>query len=231
MAEMLKLGVVLMLVALVAAIALGLVNSRTAPIIAQQKELEKQNAMTQVAASLSPGDSLAFDSIAVAGLSNPYAMVDQDLNVVKVSCPPDTGRIGYLFIAYGKGYSSTVQTMVAVDSHGVVSGSTILYQQETPGLGANVVNPSKLIDRYIGRSMDGILLTKDGGEIDAMTGCTITSRAVTNSVRIGLEAMDEAGLFQVRSAIQNTGTEPPNCDPDMGADAPMSADTLEGGAE
>ncbi|MEN8209477.1 MAG: hypothetical protein ABFR50_09515, partial [Candidatus Fermentibacteria bacterium] len=60
MAEMLKIGLVLMLVALVAAVALGFVNSRTAPIIAVQKELAKQSAMNEVAAALSPGDSLAF---------------------------------------------------------------------------------------------------------------------------------------------------------------------------
>ncbi|MCD4776441.1 MAG: RnfABCDGE type electron transport complex subunit G [Candidatus Aegiribacteria sp.] len=195
MAEMLKVGLVLMLVALVAAAALGLVNSRTAPIIAVQKELEKQNAMNEVAGNLSPGDSLAFDSLLIAGLENPYTICDNTLNVVKVSVPPDTSRVGYVFIAYGKGYSSTVQTMVAVELDGSIFSTTILYQQETPGLGANVENPSKLIDKFTGLTASGCLLTKDGGGIDAMTGCTITSRAVTNSVRTGLEAMSEAGLF------------------------------------
>jgi Na+-translocating ferredoxin:NAD+ oxidoreductase subunit G len=236
MAEMLKLGLVLMLVTLVAAVALGLVNSRTAPIIAEQKELEKQNAMTQVAGSLSPGDSLAFDSISVEGLANPYAVSDNTLEVVRVSIPPDTSRIGYLFIAYGKGYSSTIQTMVAVDMAGQVSGSTILYQQETPGLGANVVDPAKLIDGFSGRPAAGILLVKDGGEIDAMTGCTITSRAVTNSVREGLEAMDQAGLFMtgvpdIPAASEPDPADGSRCDPDQGTDAPDYASSTEGGAE
>lgn len=195
MAEMLKLGLVLMLVALVAAVALGLVNSRTAPMIAEQKEMDKQNAMRQVAGNLSPGDSLRFDSLTVEGLENPYAGVDHTLEVVKVSVPPDTSTVGYLFIAYGKGYSSTIQTMVGVDAGGTVAGSSILLQQETPGLGANVENPSKLIENFSGRSAQGIVLAKDGGNIDAITGSTITSRAVTNSVREGLEAMAAAGLF------------------------------------
>lgn len=195
MAEMFKLGLVLMLVALIAAVALGLVNSRTAPIIEIQQELEKQNAMTEVAFSLMPGDSLAFDSLSIIGLENPYAVCDESLQIVKVFVPPDTGRIGYVFIAFGKGYSSTIKTMVATRLDGRISGTTILYQQETPGLGANIVNPSKLIDRLIGMIGQKCLLTKDGGTIDAMTGCTITSRAVTNSVRSGLEAMETAGLF------------------------------------
>jgi len=195
MAEMLKIGLVLMLVALVAAVALGFVNSRTAPIIAIQKELAKQNAMNEVAASLSPGDSLAFDSLSVTSLENPYASCDNTLNIVRVSVPPDTSRIGYVFIAFGKGYSSTVQTMVAVELEGAISNTTILFQKETPGLGANIVNPSKLIEKFIGLIASECLLTKDGGGIDAMTGCTITSRTVTNSIRSGLEAMSEAGLF------------------------------------
>jgi len=195
MAEMFKLGMVLMAVALVAAAALGLVNRQTAPIIAVQQEMARQAAMTLVAANLSPGDSLAFDSISVEGMANPYASSDEMLAVVQVSAPPDPGAIGYVFTAYGKGYSSTVQTMVAVRLDGTVEGTTILYQSETPGLGANVVQPDKLIGRLTGLSAPECLLTKDGGDIDAMTGCTITSRAVVNSVRDGLEAMGEADLF------------------------------------
>lgn len=207
MADMLKIGLVLMLVALVAAVALGFVNSRTAPIIAIQKELAKQNAMNSVASSLSPGDSLAFDSLSIAGLANPYASCDNTLSIVKISVPPDTSRIGYVFIAFGKGYSSTVQTMVAVGLEGSISNTTILYQQETPGLGANVENPSKLIDKFIGLTASGCLLTKDGGGIDAMTGCTITSRTVTNSIRTGLESMSEAGLFSSGDIGETGNTE------------------------
>ena len=192
---MLKLGLVLMLVALIAAVALGLVNRRTAPLIAIQQELEKQNAMSAAAASLMPGDSLAFDSLSINNLENPYASCDELLQIVKVFLPPDTSRIGYVFIAYGKGYSSTVQTMVATRIDGRVAGTIILYQQETPGLGANIVIPSKLIEHLTGITAQECFLKKDGGTIDAMTGCTITSRTVVNSVRQGLEDMNGAGLF------------------------------------
>ncbi len=232
MAEMLKLGLILMLVALVAAVALGLVNSRTAPIIALQKELEKQNAMREVALSLSPGDSMAFDSISVEGLGNPFASVDNTLEIVRVSLPPDTSRIGYLFIAYGKGYSSTIQTMVAADLAGSVRSSAILYQQETPGLGANVATPSKLIENFSGRSAEGILLSKDGGEIDAITGCTITSRAVTNSVREGLEAMGEAGLFgTVPEIAEEVPAQQDSCDSEEGPAGSVDGPAGEGSLE
>ncbi|MCD4847254.1 MAG: RnfABCDGE type electron transport complex subunit G [Candidatus Aegiribacteria sp.] len=207
MIEMLKLGLVLMLVALIAAVALGIVNSRTAPIIEIQQELEKQNAMSEVAAILMPDDSLAFDSLSISNLENPYSSCDELLQVVKVYVPPDTSRIGYVFIAYGKGYSSTLQTMVAIRMDGRVAGTIILNQQETPGLGANIVIPSKLIEHLIGMTGPECLLSKDGGTIDAMTGCTITSRAVVNSVRQGLEDIGEAGLFYDDIALDEEPAE------------------------
>ena len=194
MGEILRLGFVLMAVTLVAAAALGLANRATAPVIEIQERLARQAAMTEASLVLSPGDSLQFDSLRVEDLSNPYALVDEELLVVSVRDSIGTD-LGYVFTAYGKGYSSTIQTLVCVDLSGAVAGSVILCQQETPGLGANVEKPDKLIGHFVGLHAAEILLKKDGGDIDAITGSTITSRAVTNSVRTGIEAMNDAGLF------------------------------------
>jgi len=193
MGEILKLGFILTLIAVIAAVALGYVNSLTEPIIAEQKEQAKLDAMIDVATSLSTG-ILTFDSLTVSGLGNPYSSADETLAVVSVS--DSTGSaLGYLFVAYGRGYSSTIQTMVAVDRTGTVTGTTVLFQQETPGLGANVSNPDKLLNQFEGQDASTLLLAKDGGSLDAITGSTITSRAVTNSVRDGLDALADAGLF------------------------------------
>ena len=194
MAEILKLGSVLTAVSLVAAIALGLANRATAPVIEIQEEMARQAAMLDASQVLAPDDSLLFDSLSVTGLSNPYLHVDEELTVISVQSSEGL-NLGYVFIAYGKGYSSVIQTMVAVDLSGTVAGSVILCQLETPGLGANVVKPEKLIGHFNGLHGWELLLKKDGGEIDSITGSTITSRAVVNSVRTGLEAMEEAGLF------------------------------------
>ena len=198
MSDIIKIGLILMFVALIEAVGLGFVNRVTAPIIEVQEEMKKQDAMDSVAKCLVSGDSLAFDSITVEDLANPYASSGESLKIVKVTTIPDELEVGYLFIAYGKGYSSTLQTMVAVDMHGIVRSSTVLYQMETPGLGANVTNPDKLLSEFNGKDFEDILLTKDGGGIDAITGCTVTSRAVVNSIRDGLEAMKTAGLFEVQ---------------------------------
>lgn len=194
MAEVIKLGFVLMVVAVIAAGSLGFVNGFTAPLIAQQKEQAKLLAMESAAATITgPGVQVSFDSLTVPGLGNPYSAVDETLSVVGVYTE---GHLrGFVFTAYGRGYSSTVQTIVACGTDGVVTGTQILFQQETPGLGANVANPDRLISAFTGRGAGSLVLSKDGGDIDAITGSTITSRAVTVSVRRGLEAMGAAGLF------------------------------------
>jgi electron transport complex protein RnfG len=195
MADVLKLGIVLMLVAVIAAGSLGFVNSLTEPLIAQQKEKAKLEAMESVAVSIvGAGVPVTFDSLSVPGLANPYAQSDAVLSVVGVFS--EGHKRGYVFIAYGRGYSSTIQTMVACGLNGEITASEILYQQETPGLGANVSDPDRFLVRFTGRNTQSLFLTADGGDIDAITGSTITSRAVTLSVRRGMEAMAAAGLFQ-----------------------------------
>ncbi len=203
MGEIFKVGLMLMLVAVIAAVALGYVNSITSPIIAEQKKQAKLDAMIDVASSLAAGE-LDIDSLSVPDLANPYAVVDETLAVFSVTDSTGT-ELGYLFIAYGKGYSSTVQTMIAVNTEGTVTGSTILYQQETPGLGANVSNPDKFLNQFNGRTASQFLLKKDGGGddgLDSITGSTITSRAVTDSVRDGLDALSAAGLIPAEGGAQ-----------------------------
>ncbi len=202
MGEIFRVGLMLMLVAVIAAVALGFVNSVTAPIITEQKAQAKIDAMIDVAGSLASG-VLFFDSLSVEGLTNPYLEVDQTLSVVSVT--DSTGfELGYLFVAYGKGYSSTIQTMIAVKTDGIITGTTVLYQQETPGLGANLSNPAKFLYQFPQLSASTLVLKKDGGGesgLDAITGSTITSRAVTNSVRDGLDALIAAGLIPASGGV------------------------------
>lgn len=200
MGEIFKLGFILMFIAVIAAASLGYVNSITEPIIAEQKEQAKLDAMIDVATTLASGQ-LTFDSLSVPELENPYAASDQELAVVSVT--DSTGsELGYLFVAYGRGYSSTIQTMVAINTGGEITGTTILFQQETPGLGANVSKPEKFIYQFPGNNAASLLLAKDGGDLDAITGSTITSRAVTNSVREGLSALIGSGLIPGEGGVQ-----------------------------
>jgi len=83
-----------------------------------------------------------------------------------------------------RGYSGPINMMVGVDRSGTVIGIKILNQTETPGLGANVVK-TKFLNQFIGKTAkDQIEPKKD---IDAITGATISSRAVCKGVKDALE--------------------------------------------
>jgi electron transport complex protein RnfG len=79
--------------------------------------------------------------------------------------------------------------MVGIDTTGRIKKIEIISQKETPGLGALSVesgpfNGKKWSTRqFTGKTIDDLKVDKDGGPIVSITGATITSRAVTNSIR------------------------------------------------
>ena len=85
------------------------------------------------------------------------------------------------------GYSGEIEIMMGVDPKGVISGVRILRHAETPGLGANYADPSLLEEFYVGRPMGANWkLVKDGGEVDAVTGATVTGRAIADAIETGV---------------------------------------------
>ena len=105
--------------------------------------------------------------------------------------------VGYAVVAYGRGYSSTIQTLVGVEKSGEITGIEILFQQETPGLGAKAEEvrygetDSWFQRQFKGASGIEIAVDKDGGEIQSITGATITSQAITNSIKSEVEWLME----------------------------------------
>ncbi len=95
--------------------------------------------------------------------------------------------IGYAIPSSCKGYGGDIEVMVGIDLEGKVTGVEILSQSETPGLGANCTKET-FKDMYKQSLPEGCFtVVKDGtggegGRIDALTGATITSMAVTQAV-------------------------------------------------
>ncbi len=99
--------------------------------------------------------------------------------------------VGYAIPSAYKGYGGDVEIMVGVSLEGQVTGVEILSHEETPGLGANCTK-KEFTDMYKQSApQDGFSVVKDGtggegGRIDALTGATITSNAVTQAVNNAL---------------------------------------------
>lgn len=194
--DIIKTGLILTFYSLIAGALLAFVYIKTAPIIESNKQAA---AGESVMAEVLPGISGGFEQQG-AGSEFPYWIGYSDANVKKPG--------GYVFIVSGKGYSSTIDAMVGVDSDLKVTGVKILSQQETPGLGDKIteIRPGEsdpwFTRQFISKSAsDDLRVKKDGGIIDALSGATISSRAVSGSVNIGLK--------QLEAILKNESFTPP----------------------
>lgn len=99
--------------------------------------------------------------------------------------------VGYVFETGSSGYGGTVSVMTGIDVEGNITGVVILSHDETPGLGANATKP-EFLNQYLQPAPEGGLSvikyqTPGEGQIEAMTGATITSTAVTDAVNQAIE--------------------------------------------
>lgn len=106
--------------------------------------------------------------------------------------------VGYVFETEGKGYGGTVKVMTGISNEGEITGVVVLSHSETPGLGANAEKESfrEQYQQPVGNLAGGIQVVKfqapNEGEIQAMTGATITSAAITNAVNSAIEMYQDA---------------------------------------
>ena len=97
--------------------------------------------------------------------------------------------VGYAIESSTVGFGGTLTLMVGVTPDGVVYNTSVLSQSETPGLGAKCNTDVKFMDQWRGfdPSVKVLSVKKDGGDVDAITASTITSRAYTLAVANALE--------------------------------------------
>lgn len=184
MKETIRLPLILSLTTIIAAGALALVNNTTKPKIEAQKQRELQESLAEALPD-------AADGVLV-----PVRNKNGEIEYYIGYADKDTTQlVGYITTAYGRGYSSTIVTLVGVDTTGTIRGLKILFQQETPGLGAKIqeirYGESKpwFQVQFINKNYAKLAVDKDGGEIKSITGATISSRAVTNSVKKAIEEL------------------------------------------
>ncbi len=100
--------------------------------------------------------------------------------------------MGYIVPADTKGYGGTIELLVAIDTQGKVLTYKILTSKETPGLGDNA-SKKEFTSQFTGKTSEHLIVTKDPSDtedIQAMSGATITSKAVT----LGVEKADKEVL-------------------------------------
>ena len=171
----LRLALTLLIITAVVAAVLAGVNSITAPAIAALKAQKTQEAIELVLPG--GGDEIVFPATAL--VSKVYAS--------------DTG---YAVEVTPGGFYNTITMMVGVDTEGKVLGISIISHTETAGLGAVAAAGTPAGEafrsQFVGTS-GSVSVTKDGGQMDAITGATITSRAICVGVNAALEVVAKMG--------------------------------------
>ena len=166
MSKKLPAWIVLTVISLVAALALGATYNGTKDRIAAQ-EAEKAVAVRQ---ELLPA-AADFEQIAAEGETEVFKGIDADGNAV-----------GYVSVGTVTGFGGPVEVTVGMDGEGTLSGVRVGGSNfsETAGLGAKSKEPA-FYEQFAGKAYP-VDLSKNGGEIDAITAATITSSAVIRGV-------------------------------------------------
>lgn len=185
MNKIVKNTLILTLITVIAGFLLGTVYEVTKNPIAQTQEKAKKEAWQAVFSDVKLDDFKAED---VDQKAADKAVKDMGTNAtVDEVCT--AGDKGYVITTTDKdGFGGNIQITVGIKKDGTVNGVSILSISETAGLGMKATEPS-FYNQYVGKKTDKFVVSKDGGDgekIDALSGATITSRAVTGAVNTAL---------------------------------------------
>ena len=163
MNKILKNTLILTAITLIAGLGLGLVHEITLNPIAQAQEKAKKE---------------AWQAVFPDAKLDEFKETDVDQKAAKQA----------ITTTDKDGYGGDIQVSVGIQSDGTVTGVSFLSISETAGLGMKAKEPS-FYEQYVGKNPTKFAVSKDGGDgeqIDALSGATITSRAVTGAVNAAL---------------------------------------------
>lgn len=159
MREMARYGFILALICVIAAGLLSGVNTLTRPKIIAQAQAEEQSALSEVMPQ-----AIKFTEVKQQEETLYYKAFDRQDKL-----------IGFVFKASGKGYSSVIDALAGIFMDGKISAIKIISLNETPGLGMRVTE-NRFTEQFKGQ--DSLSLSG----VEAITGATISSRAVMDAV-------------------------------------------------
>ncbi len=169
----------LSLICLTVAVLLAQVNKMTAKPIADAKAMKLQNAISEVVPE--------FDNDPTA---EAFTMPDgQGDSLLVYPAKKGDQIVGYALNSFSNnGFSGNIQIMVGFDMEHKIVNYSVLQHAETPGLGSKMSewfrDAAKPSQSVIGRDLSkgALAVSKDGGDVDAITASTITSRAFLEAV-------------------------------------------------
>ena len=179
-----NMTITLLVITLIAGVSLGFINDLTVGPKAQAKLERKISALKNVLPEFN---------------NNPV----DDVKLIKSDFAKDSIEIYTAFLdkkqtgtavvsSSEKGYSGLIKIMVGFNPDGVIKNITVLEQKETPGLGTKMKG-EKFLRQFRGKhpSKYNLKVKKDQGDVDALTGATITTRAFTEATQLAYDVFVE----------------------------------------
>jgi electron transport complex protein RnfG len=192
MKDLIKVSLFLAAVCFISSATLAFTYTKTLPIVKQNEVKKYKESLTKVI----PGSS-SFEDRTIKSSNKSY----------KISVGKDkSGKtLGFATIVSPVGYAGPIDIMVGISSDGKVNGIIIQNMSETPGLGTKAKTP-KFKNQFIGLTVKSMpKVKKDGGNIDAITAATISSRAVCRGVTEALTLYKEHKdqIFSSETTVDN----------------------------
>lgn len=187
MNKIIKNTLILTIITLVAVTLLGLVYEVTKAPIATAQENAKQDAYRTVLADADSFEEYAdFDASEAAKALKDGGYTSDDITEVAVAKDKSGEDMGYVVtVTSHEGYGGDIVISVGILSDGTVKGIEMLTISETAGLGMKATEPA-FKDQFKDKQVEKFAYTKTGekgdDKIDALSGATITTNAVTNAV-------------------------------------------------
>ena len=191
--KIIKDALALTLITLVAGVALGGVYEITKDPIAKQEAQAKAEAYEQVFTDAAAFEAVEMDDTLTKTIRD---QLDQEgykaQSIEEVMRAEDQSgeTLGYAFtVVTSEGYGGDIQFSMGVQNDGTLNGISILSIGETAGLGMNADTPA-FKDQFVGKQVEKLQYIKNGAtqddEINAISGATVTTNAMTNGVNAGL---------------------------------------------
>lgn len=182
MNKIIKNALILTAITLVSGILLGAVYGITKEPIAQAKEKAKNEAYQAV---MHDADNFEACEVEAVDLGVSGCNVDE-----VVTAKAGSDAVGYIItVTTSEGYGGNIQISIGIATDGTVKGIEMLSISETAGLGMNAKTP-EFKGQYAEKNVEAFTVTKDAAasdsEIQAISGATITSKAVTGAVNSAL---------------------------------------------
>lgn len=196
--SMIKDAIILCMISLIAALALGFVNELTKDRIAQLAAEAKAEAYREVYSAMDSIEEATSNEVLAKAMEEAETILvnggyaNVTLDEVCLVKDASGNHIGYVASVTLKAYD-TMTLAFGYSTDGVVTGLAFLSIKETPGIGMKADEPA-FKDQFAGNKADKLVSVKSGagdGEINAISGATFTTDGVIKGVNAGICFMKE----------------------------------------